>query len=95
MLEQLKSRVNTELEEFKNEWLKQSKEEIFDKAYKISIVTDFQYFPFGKLDDEKIECLMEQENIIDFLWDEWVYSSGFNTFEVLDRFFDFVIEDRI
>ena len=35
------------------------------------------------------------ENIIEFLWDEWMDSSGFNTFEVLDSFFKYVIEDRI
>lgn len=95
MVEQLKARVNKELEEFKKEMLEKSKEDILDKAYKISIVNDFQYLSFNKLNDEQIESLMEQENILDFLWDEWVYSSGFNTFEVLDRFFDYVIEDRI
>lgn len=95
MVEQLKARINTELEEYKRELLEKSKEDIIDKAYKISIVTDFQYLSFNKLNDEQIESLMEQESILEFLWDEWVYSSGFNTFEVIDEFFDYVIEDRI
>lgn len=95
MLEQLKARVIKEIEEYKKGMLEKSKEEILDKAYKISIVQDFEYLSFNEMDDEQIEALMEQENIIDFLWDEWIYSSGFNTFEVLDRFFKYVIEDRL
>ena len=95
MVEQVQSRVIKEIEEFKREMLSKSKEDILDKAYKISIVQDFEYLSFNEMDDEQIETLMEQESIIGFLWDEWVYSSGFNTFEVLDRFFKYVIEERI
>ena len=62
---------------------------------RISIIQDFEYLPFDRMDFEQIETLMEQENIIDFLWEEWESSSGFNTFEVLDSFFDYVVEDRI
>ena len=95
MLEQLKARINAELEEYKRKLLEKSKEDIIDKAYKISIVQDFEYLSFHEMDEEQIETLMEQENIVSFLWDEWIYSSGFNTFEVLNRFFRYVIEDRI
>ena len=95
MVEQLKARVIKEIEEYKKGMLEKSKEEILDKAYKISIVQDFEYLSFNEMDAEQIENLMEQENIVSFLWDEWIYSSGFNTFEVLDRFFKYVIEDRI
>ena len=47
------------------------------------------------MDFEQIETLMAQESITEFLWDEWMGSTGFNTFEVLDRFFRYVIENRI
>ena len=97
MLEQLKARVNKELEEFKTEWLTKSKEDIFYNAYKISIIQDFEYLPFDdlELDDEQIETLMAQENIIDFLFEEWMDADGFNTFGVLDEFFRYVVDDRI
>ena len=95
MVEQLKSRINTELEEFKNEWLEKSKEDIFYNAYKISIISDFEYLTFDNLEDEQIETLMEQENIIEFLYEEWIDADGFNTFGVLDEFFRYVINDRI
>ena len=95
MLEQLKSRVNTELEEFKNEWLSKPKEDIFYNAYKISIIQDFEYLPFDDMDAEQIESLTEQDNIIEFLFEEWMDAEGFNTFGVLDEFFRYVIEDRI
>ena len=97
MLEQLRAKVTTELEEFKKEWLAKSKEEIFYNAYKISIIQDFEYLPFDnlELDDEQIETLMEQESIIDFLFEEWMDADGFNTFGVLDEFFRYVVNDRI
>lgn len=95
MLEQLKSRINNELAEFKKGWLEKSKEDIVDNAYKIAIVTDFEFFSYDDLEEEQIETLMEQENIIDFLYDEWMHSNGFNTFDVLDEFFRYVINDRI
>ena len=95
MLEQLKARVIKEIEEFKQETMKMSKEAIINDAYKISIIQDFEYLPFENMDEEQIESLMDEENIIDFLWDEWLYSSGFDTFEALDGFFKYVIEDRI
>lgn len=95
MLEQLKTRITTELEEFKREILDGTTEDIYEKAYRISIVKDFEYLPFDELSDSQIETLMEQKNIIEFLWDEWMDSSGYNTFEVLDRFFKYVMEDRI
>ena len=95
MLEQLKERVKREIEEFKIEVLHGTTEDIYEKAYRISIVKDFEYLPFDEMDFEQIETLMEQENIIDFLWDEWMQSSGYNTFEVLDNFFKYVVNDRI
>lgn len=95
MVEQLKERVSKELEEFKSEWLGKSKEEIFYNAYKISIIQDFEYLTFNDLEDEKIEVLLEQDNIINFLFDEWMEADGFNTFGVLDEFFRYVINDRI
>lgn len=95
MVEKLKERVCKEIEEFKRDILQGTTEDIYEKAYRISIIQDFEYLPFDRMDFEQIETLMEQENIIDFLWEEWESSSGFNTFEVLDSFFDYVIEDRI
>lgn len=95
MLEQLKAKVNNELEEFKNEWLAKSKEELFYNAYKISIIQDFEYLIFDDMDEEKIESLLEQDNIIEFLFEEWMDAEGFNTFGVLDEFFRYVINDRI
>lgn len=95
MLEQLKSRVNTELAEFKKEWLEKSKEDIFHNAYKISIVQDFEYLTFDDMEEEQIESLLEQDNIIEFLFEEWMDADGFNTFGVLDEFFRYVINDRI
>lgn len=95
MLEQLKERVSRELEEFKMEVLNGTTEDIYEKAYRISIVKDFEYLPFDEMEEEQIETLMDQENIIDFLWDEWMQSSGYNTFEVLDNFFRYVVNDRI
>ena len=105
MLEQLKARVNKELEEFKQEWMEKSKEEIFDNAYKISIITDFEYLNFDDLEEEQIELLLEQDNIIEFLleqdniieflFEEWMDADGFNTFGVLDEFFRYVVNDRI
>ena len=95
MLEQLKSKVSTELEEFKKEWLEKSKEDIFYNAYKISIIQDFEYLTFDDLEEEKIESLLEQDNIIEFLFEEWMDADGFNTFGVLDEFFRYVVNDRI
>ena len=95
MVEQLKTRVNTELAEFKKEWLEKSKEDIFHNAYKISIVQDFEYLTFDDMEDEQIESLLEQDNIIEFLFEEWMDADGFNTFGVLDEFFRYVINDRI
>ncbi len=95
MLEQLKERVNREIEELKKEWLEQSKEYLLDNAYKIAIITDFEYLPFDEMEEEQIETLLEQENVIGFLWDEWMNSNGFNTFDVLDDFFKYLINDRI
>ena len=95
MHEQLKARVTKELEEFKNEWMQKSKEEIFYNAYKISIIQDFEYLSFDDMEEEKIEALLEQDNIIEFLFEEWMDADGFNTFGVLDEFFRYVIEDRI
>lgn len=95
MLEQLKERVNREIEELKMEWLEQSKEHLLDNAYKIAIITDFEYLPFDEMEEEQIETLLEQENVICFLWDEWMNSNGFNTFDVLDDFFKYLINDRI
>ena len=88
-------KVNNELEEFKNEWLAKSKEELFYNAYKLSIVQDFEYLTFDDLEEEKIETLLEQDNVIDFLFEEWMHTDGYNTFGVLDEFFRYVIEDRI
>ena len=95
MLEQLKAKVNNEIEEYKSGMLEKSKEEILENAYKLSIIQDFEYLPFDEMDFEQIETLMEQDNIIDFLWEEWICSSNFNTVSVLDDFFKYVIEDRI
>lgn len=95
MLEQLKERVNKELEDFKTEWLEKPTEELFYNAYKLSIVQDFEYLPFDVMDFEQIETLMAQENIIDFLFEEWMESNGFDTFGVLDEFFRYVVNDRI
>ena len=95
MLEQLKARVNREIEEFKREVLEGTTEDVYEKAYRISIVKDFEYLPFDEMDFEQIETLMAQENIIDFLWEEWICSNNYNTFDVLDNFFKYVIEDRI
>ncbi len=95
MVEQLKERVNKELEDFKNEWLEKPKEELFYNAYKLSIIQDFEYLRFDEMDFEQIETLMEQENIIDFLFEEWMDADGFNTFGVLDAFFRYVVNDRI
>ena len=97
MLEQLRAKVNKELEEFKTEWLTKTKEEIFYNSYKISIIQDFEYLPFDnlELDDEQIESLLEQESIIEFLFEEWMDADGFNTFGVLDEFFRYVVTDRI
>ena len=97
VLEQLRARVNTELAEFKKEWLEKSKEDIFHNAYKISIIQDFEYLPFDnlELEDEQIESLLEQDNIIEFLFEEWMDADGFNTFGVIDEFFRYVINDRI
>ena len=95
MLEQLKAKVNKELEEFKKEWLEKSKEEIFYNAYKISIIQDFEYLTFDDWEEEKIVSLLEQDNIIEFLFEEWMDADGFNTFGVLDEFFRYVVNDRI
>ena len=95
VVEQLRARVNTELAEFKKEWLEKSKEDIFHNAYKISIVQDFEYLTFDDMEEEQIESLLEQDNIIEFLFEEWMDADGFNTFGVLDEFFRYVINDRI
>ena len=95
MVEQLKARVNNEIEEYKRGMLEKSKEEILENAYKLSIIQDFEYLPFDEMDFDQIETLMEQENIIDFLWEEWTCSMNYNTVDVLNDFFRYVIEDRI
>lgn len=95
MHEQLKARIDRELEQFKKSWLEKPKEEIFYNAYKISIIQDFEYLSFDDMEEEKIEALLEQDNIIEFLFEEWMDADGFNTFGVLDEFFRYVIEDRI
>ena len=95
MHEQLKTRVVREIEEFKRGLLEKPKEEIIDNAYKISIIQDFEYLSFDDMEEEKIEALLEQDNIIEFLFEEWMDADGFNTFGVLDEFFRYVIEDRI
>lgn len=95
MYEQLKTRITKELEEFKKEWLEKPKEEIFNNAYKISIITDFEYLDFEELEDEQLETLLEQDNILEFIYSEWMDSDGYNTFGVLDEFFKYLVSDRI
>ena len=95
MVEQLKARATKELEEFKKECLEKTKEEIFYNAYKISIIQDFEYLNFDDLEEEQIETLLAQDNIVEFLFDEWMDADGFHTFGVIDEFFNYLVNDRI
>jgi hypothetical protein len=73
--EKLKTNVNTEFENFKNKMLKESKEEIFDNAYKIRFYTNvWDYIQYLNkdtfLEEAYIECLLQDfQSVLTCLWD--------------------------
>lgn len=79
--------------EFKEEMLKEDPEEIFEKAYKISIITEifdvlFDAYEFSPYEAETV--LEFKGNILELFYDEWLkHEDGFRTeiTECIDKTF--------
>lgn len=72
--------VNQEYNDFRNELMQQSKEEIFDNGYKIFVYTALHdYIEMEIMDEIDYKCLhQEKGSILSLLYDEYIGNEDFN-----------------
>ena len=73
MKEQLINRIHKEHKEWLAKLKQKSVDEIIRSAYEICYREEFiNVLEYMDYDDEQIEKLLQVQNIIDFLYDEWL-----------------------
>lgn len=73
--QQLWKKASKELEEFKNEQLNESKESIFDNAYKIALLNDFtdMFDPnYGCFSLDEVKALLKEEYPVHVLYNYYM-----------------------
>jgi len=107
----LATKVYTEFAQFKTNTLNCTKEEIFRKCYEINAKESYQDFLAGGIgfdtDEEKkrrkkelIIWLIEKDNLLDFIYDEWLsfdgaYSEDWdNLYDVICTIYDEEMKSR-
>ena len=88
--ERLIRKLNDEYEDFRNEELSKTKEEIFDDASKINFYFElYNYFlEYELLDEDITKLLSEMDYPLAFLWDECLGMEGYTigNWEEIDNF---------
>lgn len=84
--------VNKEYNDFYNEMMQQSKEEIFNNGYKIYVYTALHdYIEMEIMDEVDYRCLYEERgSLLALLYDEYINNEDFNIENDIDKveFFD-------
>ena len=72
--------VNQEYNDFRNEQMQQSKEDIFDNSYEIFVYTALHdYIEMEIMDEVGYKCLYQEKgSILSLLYDEYISNEDFN-----------------
>jgi len=93
LLKQVESRVKKEYENYIEKIKNQNIDKIIEESYQISIKEELTYLFYdeNKFNNHKLNSLLEQENILEYLYNDWM-KSGRNISEILEDNLDFCLD---
>lgn len=69
-------------------------ENVFEKSYETAIKYELKELSYEKLNEEQIDFLLKQDNILDFLYEEYLKNDSLNICNELNQLLE-EIGDRI
>ena len=89
----LLEKLDIELQAFKENLMKYTKEEIMFRSYEIAIKNEMRdMFEDRDLDSEELDTLLQGDNILDSCFNEWIHEDS-NLQEMFEYTLDRTIED--
>ena len=87
-LDQLELRLEDAWVTYRESILNSPKDKIFEKSYETAIKCELKELYYGELSEEQIDFLLNMNNILDFLYEEYLRNDALNICNELNILLD-------